>query len=196
MRDLENVEALAELKPDFMGMIFYEKSKRYLDHIIPAHLTNDLKRVGVFVNTNKAEILEKVNTQQLDYVQLHGKESPAFCAALKVEGVHLIKAFSVDENFDFDLTKVYEPYCDYFLFDTKGKNPGGNGIVFDWEILRKYKGNTPFLLAGGIGEQHLTEVQKLQHPMLAGVDLNSGFETAPGLKNIDTLKTFIHELRH
>jgi len=195
MREPKNMEALAELQPDLMGMIFYPKSKRYLTKVINEKVAKGIKRVGVFVNANKAEILKIAYAQQLDYIQLHGEESPEFCALIKAENLKVVKAFAVNDDFDFNLTKVYEPHCEYFLFDTKGKNPGGNGVVFNWDILRKYKGHTPFLLAGGIGPEHLTEVKKIKHEKMWGVDLNSKFEISPGLKNITTLKKFINDLR-
>ncbi|MEL6926126.1 MAG: phosphoribosylanthranilate isomerase [Bacteroidota bacterium] len=195
MREPDIIAALSELNPDWMGMIFYPKSKRYLTKVIDKKANESQRRVGVFVNATEAEILDEVRTQQLDYVQLHGKETPAFCESLKQQGLQLIKAFSVDDDFDFSQTEDYEPHCDYFLFDTKGRHPGGNGTLFNWDILRKYKGNTPFLLAGGIGPAHLTQVRSFTHEAFAGVDLNSQFETAPGLKNITTLKKFIDDLR-
>jgi phosphoribosylanthranilate isomerase len=205
MRESENLQSLIGLEPDFIGFIFYDKSKRFVSDFPKTEIPLYIKKVGVFVNETTENILKTVSTYNLDYVQLHGDESSDFCLQLaKSQQVNdgfmesfqlgIIKAFSVDENFDFSKTEQFEQICDYFIFDTKGKDYGGNGVKFNWEILSKYKGNTPFLLSGGISKIDSTEIVKLKHKAFAGVDVNSGFELKPGLKNIDDIKEFKQNL--
>ncbi|HHG84156.1 MAG TPA: tryptophan synthase subunit beta [Bacteroidetes bacterium] len=196
MKIPENIKGLCALKPDFVGMIFYAKSPRNVGKTLAGKLgtwPKESKKVGVFVNEKLEEIVEKVREFQLDYVQLHGDESPGFCAA--VEGfVPVIKAFRVNENFDFEQTKGYEAACEMFVFDAAGKNYGGNGKQFAWNQLKSYQGKTPFLLSGGIGIADAAEIRGLQHPSLIGVDINSGFETAPGHKDLGQVKQFMEDL--
>ncbi|NEW78556.1 MAG: phosphoribosylanthranilate isomerase, partial [Gelidibacter sp.] len=158
-----------------------------------------IKKVGVFVNETIDEVLKKVVDYQLDCVQLHGNESIEYCQILRhselvSESFEIIKAFSVDDEFDFSKINKYQRDCDYFLFDTKGKNHGGNGIKFNWELLQKYSGKTPFLLSGGITKNEVEEIKKLKHPAFFGIDINSGFELEPGLKNIKEIKEFKNRL--
>jgi phosphoribosylanthranilate isomerase len=120
---------------------------------------------------------------------LHGNESPEFCNQLKAVPVKIIKVFSIDATFNFDSLKPYESVCDYYLFDTKGKLPGGNGVAFNWEILKKYPSEKPFFLSGGIGIESLENLKKLKLPIHA-IDVNSKFENQPGYKNIQNLKAF------
>ena len=135
MREAQNIEAVSQLGIDMTGFIFYEKSPRYCNSVCQT----ELLKVGVFVNAQIPEVLEKVGEFQLDYVQLHGDENPEYCADLKSvwASIKIIKAFSVNEDFDFEKTTEYEGVCDLFLFDTNGKNRGGNGVVFDWDLLKK-----------------------------------------------------------
>lgn len=194
MREIENIQALQELEVDWMGMIFFQKSKRNVSE--PVDLQIDKPRVGVFVNETLEAILEKVSIFGLSKIQLHGDESPTFCEALKKQfDGEIIKVFSVGDNFDFLITKRYEAVCDYFLFDTKGKHRGGNGVTFDWSILQKYNGRTPFLLSGGIGVEQITAIKAFQHPKMIGIDLNSKFEIRPAFKDIELLKQFIYDIR-
>jgi phosphoribosylanthranilate isomerase len=199
MRNSENIQDLLFLKPDFVGFIFYEKSKRFVSDFPQVNFPNYIKKVGVFVNEEISEVLSKVNNFQLDYIQLHGNETIEYCkniyhSKLVSESHQIIKAFSVNDNFDFSKTKAFEKYCDYFLFDTKGKDYGGNGVKFNWEMLKKYNGQTPFLLSGGITKTDANEINKINHSALMGVDINSGFETAPTLKNINDIKEFKNNL--
>ena len=189
MKYAENITEVAALLPDFLGFIFYEKSKRYFDGIIPK-LPNSIKKVGVFVDEKIDTILDKVTQHHLDLVQLHGNESPTFCTTLSEQNIKIIKAFAVNDDFNFEQLKEYETNCNYFLFDTKGKNPGGNGIVFNWEILKKYKSQKPLFLSGGIGEDEIKIINGANLPIFA-IDLNSKFEIEPGLKNVEKLKKII-----
>lgn len=203
MRNPENISSLLALKPDFVGYIFYNKSKRFVADFPQIDFPKSIKKVGVFVNETIDEIIKKVNKFQLDFVQLHGDETPEFCIKLKsrhsesVSESHnfgVIKAFSVDEDFDFNTTNKFQEVCDFLLFDTKGKDYGGNGIKFNWEILQKYKGETPFLLSGGISKEDANEIKRISHVSFAGVDINSGFEIEPALKNINDIKEFKQNL--
>lgn len=195
MRDSANIQDLIALKPDFIGFIFYEKSKRYAANHLDINILNQIpastKKVGVFVNES-IEILEQIATKySLDYVQLHGEESVEYCKILKAKAIKIIKAFSVDEQFDFEEVKQYNGVADLFLFDTKTPLKGGSGQTFDWSILENYHGSTPFLLAGGIDENNFEKAINIKHKSLLGIDLNSKFEIEPGLKNIDLLKKTI-----
>jgi phosphoribosylanthranilate isomerase len=194
MKYPENILEVGALLPDYMGFIFWEKSARYCNENVP-ELIKTIKKVGVFVNQSQEEILEKVEKYNLQAVQLHGEESVEFCSALKEKlpkKIEIIKVFSADENFDFETIKPFEHVCDYFLFDTKGKLPGGNGTTFDWTILKKYNSKKPFFLSGGIGMNELKaieEISKTKLPIYA-VDVNSKFEIEPGLKNKNLLSNF------
>ena len=197
MRESQNILDLAELQPDFMGLIFYDKSPRFVDNggDIKFIKNLDLKKVGVFVNASFEDIKSKIKEYKLDFVQLHGNESPEFCKQLQKLGVGIFKAFSVDSTFDFGKTEAFEDKVDYFLFDTKGDGYGGHGKSFDWTLLKKYNQKVPFLLAGGVSLDNLDAVLELKDLNLAGVDVNSKFETSPGLKDISALKILFEKIR-
>jgi phosphoribosylanthranilate isomerase len=197
MRESQNMLELAELQPDFMGLIFYEKSPRFVENEGNlAFIKNlNIKKVGVFVNADIEEIHHKIEAYNLDYVQLHGNESPDFCKQLRKFGVGIFKAFAVDNLFDFGKTEAFEETVDYFLFDTKGDGYGGHGKSFDWKLLKKYNQKVPFLLAGGVSLDNLDAVLELKDLNLAGVDVNSKFETLPGLKDILELKKLFEKIR-
>ncbi|WP_300570062.1 phosphoribosylanthranilate isomerase [Flavobacterium sp.] len=186
MKYPENIQEAAKLQPDYLGFIFHEKSARYFDDEIPK-IDKSIQKVGVFVNASLEEILEKIKCYDLQLVQLHGNESPEFCDLLKYINIDIIKVFSVDDAFDFRTIYSYESVCDYFLFDTKGKLHGGNGITFNWQILENYLSKKPFFLSGGIGLEEIEKIKKLNLPIYA-IDVNSKFEIEPGLKNIELLK--------
>lgn len=191
MKNTKNIEELISLDIDFMGLIFYQKSKRFIDTKIPK---NNIKKVGVFVNEKIDIIKEKVKSYDLSFIQLHGDETPKFCNKLKIEKIKIIKAFRVDNNFDFNITKQYETVCDYFLFDAKGKDYGGNGIIFNWDILKNYQGPLPFFLSGGINIHSTESIKKFHHEKLFALDINSGFEIEPGLKDVNLINEFIKTL--
>jgi phosphoribosylanthranilate isomerase len=196
MREAQNCQAVAGLNPNMMGFIFYEKSPRFVGHnfTMPELLNNEVKRVGVFVNESIDDVVRMVNQHRLDFVQLHGDETPDYVKTLFEKHIKVIKAFRVDEHFDFEDTLSYTPYVEYFLFDTKGQHYGGNAIRFNWDLLQQYKGKTPFLLSGGIKQEHLSEVSAFKHPQFVGIDLNSGVELSAGVKNIEKVKEIIQEL--
>ncbi len=191
----ENIIQVAALQPDYMGFIFYEKSKRFVgeDFVMP-EIDSKIKKTGVFVNSDINYIKEKIKKHDLQAVQLHGSESAELCEGLK-GSVEVIKVFGVDESFDFNVLKAYENVCDYFLFDTKTAEYGGSGKQFDWNVLNKYKLNVPFFLSGGIGLEEIEKVQRLKLNVYA-LDLNSKFETEPGLKDIEKLKVANSKLKN
>ncbi|QYA25544.1 phosphoribosylanthranilate isomerase [Gramella sp. MT6] len=203
MQQPGNMLQVAEIQPDYMGFIFYDKSPRYFDDKLP-EISSEIKKTGVFVNATIEEITTKVSKYNLNAVQLHGEESAGFCKDLKSElqrsenTPEMIKVFSVGDDFDFQEIKPYEGIVDYFLFDTKGAFRGGNGTEFNWQILKEYPSNTPFFLSGGIGPEHgkaIAELksyfyQKGKPDLLYAVDVNSKFELKPGLKKLKELKDF------
>ncbi|GAB1307677.1 phosphoribosylanthranilate isomerase [Urechidicola sp. KH5] len=202
MREAQNVEKLINLKPDYIGFIFYGKSKRYISQFPQVKIPNSIKKVGVFVNESVGEVIRIIKECDLQVVQLHGDETVEYCSNLlraitdtSPNFVAIIKAFSVDDHFDFEKTKAYDPFCNLFIFDTKGVGYGGTGLKYDWNLLEKYNGNTPFLLSGGIGVNDVNAVLDFQHVKMVGVDLNSGFEDAPGVKNIEKLHSFIKSVK-
>ena len=224
MKYQDNLIDIAELQPDYLGFIFYEKSARFFNGIIPK-LPKNIKKVGVFVDASIEEIVEKVEHYGLDLVQLHGKESVVFCLDLKAclversrnldsknpasqtlaDGCQvpavagIIKVFSIKDHFNFDQLTAYESVCDYFLFDTKGQLPGGNGYTFNWEVLKNYPSTKPYFLSGGIGLEeihNLNEFLRRQESQYChAIDINSKFEIEPGLKDIILLKEFKNRMK-
>ena len=186
------------LQPDYMGFIFWKKSPRYLDTVIPS-ISLKIKKVGVFVNATIEEILQKVASYGLQFVQLHGSESPELCKKLQDLGIKVIKVFGVDDSFDFSILKPYEKVCDFYLFDTKGKLPGGNGYVFDWEVLEHYPSTKPFFLSGGIGLENIDEIltflYRPESKYCHAIDVNSRFEVSPGKNDIEKLQEFKKRLQ-
>lgn len=207
MRDPKNIRAVEALGIQWMGFIFWPGSKRYVSER-PSYLPTKCKRVGVFVDADISEVVQKVEEYALDLIQLHGSESPDYISQLKnLLAAHrslsiahrplsIIKAFNIATPADLEQTHAYENIVDYFLFDTKGKSVGGNGEQFDWRVLDHYHGPTPYLLSGGIGPDDVHRVHAFSHPLLAGIDLNSRFETSPGVKDIESLHSFLTQFTH
>ena len=195
MRELENISALSELDPNYIGFIFWSESSRFVNKKTPP-LDKKIIKTGVFVDATFDYILTKIKDHQLDAVQLHGQESCSYCKVIKDYGLKVIKSFSLKNTFDFNTLEDYENSCDYYLFDTKGKLPGGNGFNFDWKILNEYPSQKPFFLSGGIGVDNLNEIKKLVKTKLPihAVDVNSKFENTLGNKNIELLKKFKKEI--
>lgn len=205
----ENIRSMELLEPDYLGFIFYEGSQRYFTHDIP-EISEKIKKTGVFVNASEEFIAEKTLKYKLDAIQLHGEETPEFCTNLKIQiqkitsdtAIEIIKVFSVKAEFDFSKLKDYEGIVDYFLFDTQGKNKGGNGILFNWDILKDYPSSTPFFLSGGIGLEEVESLRKLKEyfqkngksKVFYAIDVNSKFEISPGEKNKNLLEKFKIEL--
>ena len=194
MRDAGNIRCAEQLAADWMGFIFYPRSPRYVDRL-PDYLPQRQKRVGVFVNAPCDFILQRAGLFGLDLIQLHGTETPAMCEQVRHStGCLVIKAFGIDSDTDFDRIHDYEGTADYFLFDSRSPSVGGSGRKFGHELLDRYRGNTPFLLSGGLGPDDLTCISQCRHPRMCGIDLNSRFETRPAVKDIGRLQAFLRQL--
>jgi phosphoribosylanthranilate isomerase len=199
MRNPSNIEGLVKLKPDYIGFIFYPKSKRFIGEQIPDEIRSlipvYIQKVGVFVDEPIDSLLEKFKSNELDMVQLHGSELPDYCEKLKKLNIPVIRAFSINPSFDFDSVKPYNPYCNYYLFDTATDLRGGSGKKFDWKKLDQYEENKPFFLSGGIQSTDIEEIKYITHNELYAIDVNSGFEIEPGVKDVPKLKSFIDIVR-
>ena len=197
MKYQENITEVAALQPDYLGFIFHEQSPRHFENTIP-DISNTIKKVGVFVDEKVEFISRQIEKYQLSVIQLHGHESPETCRLLKFTNAQVIKVFSIKGEFDFSILSAYESVCDFFLFDTKGKLPGGNGYVFNWDVLKEYPSTKPYFLSGGIGLNQLDKLKEFQKSEASNycyaIDVNSQFEIEPGLKNIEDLKKLINEL--
>lgn len=186
MKYRDNIQDVLRLPIDYMGFIFYDKSKRYVEQLDLSVFDNSsIQKVGVFVNNTPHDINKTADDFQLDGIQLHGSETPEQCTELKETGKFIWKAFGIDEQFDFSVLEPYKDVVDCFLFDTKSPQYGGTGQAFSWETLTKYKGDTPYLLSGGIGIENLSDALHIQDERLFGLDLNSKLEVKPGIKNIN-----------
>lgn len=193
MRDAENIRDIESLgKIDILGFIFYPNSPRYVCEP-PAYLPIHSRRAGVFVNEDRQTVCKYAERFGLDYVQLHGNESPEYCQSLRASGLTIIKTFPIAHPKDLSQIHEYEKTCSLFLFDTQCKQYGGSGKSFDWNILQTYDGHTPFLLSGGIGPHSSKALKAFTHPRLAGYDLNSCFESEPGKKDATLVQTFLDE---
>ena len=198
MKNHENILKVAKLSPDFMGFIFYAGSKRFVgnDFVMP-EISPVIKKVGVFVNESLQTILDKVKKYNLDLVQLHGDETAEFCdklfQSLKLwrSSTRIMKAFGIDPQFNFSVLHEYENFCDYFLFDSKTNEYGGSGIGFDKDLLKNYKLSKPYFISGGVES---VPMPNTQYPMPFAIDVNSRFETAPGIKDISKLKILKDEI--
>lgn len=197
MRDARNILQVADLSPDFMGFIFYPPSPRFVgvDFKMADDFPKYIKRVGVFVNEVSSKVLEIAKFNQLDFIQLHGDESVTYCLEVKNAGLGVIKVFRVDEDFDFVQTNAYSEVVDYFLFDTKGKYYGGNAQKFNWALLKKYNQKIPFFLSGGIKSTDVCDILEVEGMNLVAIDINSGVEQSPGLKDITKLSEVINKIR-
>ncbi|MGQ7868025.1 phosphoribosylanthranilate isomerase [Sunxiuqinia sp. sy24] len=199
MRDPDNIQEVLKASPDYLGFIFYPKSKRFVGENpnpeIFSLVPQATKKVAVFVNEDLEKVRAICSAFQIEVVQFHGNESPKDCQTLKHDGVTVLKAFSVDEQFDFSVLKAYHSAVDYFLFDTKGRLPGGTGLKFNWELLNEYKLDVPFFLSGGIGPDDVEALTQFKHNQLFALDINSGFELEPALKDVCQVRNFINQIR-
>ncbi|MDB5140029.1 MAG: trpF [Mucilaginibacter sp.] len=190
LKFMGNIEAVAALNPDFMGFIFYNRSPRFIDEVPGETLKNlpsSIIKTAIFVNETADTINTLIDQYHFNAIQLHGNESPDFCNSFR-DKANVIKAFGVNEGFDFDQLATYINKVDFFLFDTKTDIHGGSGRTFNWSVLDQYKLNIPFFLSGGLSLDNLEEIKSIRHPQFYGVDLNSKFEVSPGNKNIGQLE--------
>jgi phosphoribosylanthranilate isomerase len=199
MREPVNITELMDVSPDYIGLIFYPKSPRYVGNHLKAEeiaaIPPNTKKIGVFVNEEIEKVSATGKKYDLQGVQLHGNETPEYCGLLKKAGFIIIKAFPIDETIDFESLKVYDPVTDYFLFDTKTPQYGGSGQVFNWNILKKYDNHKPFFLSGGIDLGHVDDIAGLSSLNIHAIDINSRFEFEPGLKDVVKIREFLRELR-
>ena len=200
MKYVENIKQVAILKPDYLGFIFYEKSKRNFEGIIP-DIDKRIKRVGVFVNEYIEIVVSLAEEYKLSLLQFHGEESTDYIEEIRkyLPNTEIIKVFSVKDTFDFTMLEPYEGKVNYFLFDTRGKEKGGNGVSFDWKVLANYNSKTPYFLSGGIGLEELDAIKAFiklpQAKQCVALDVNSRFEIQPGEKSIKKLKEFIKQIK-
>ena len=196
----KNLQEVIKLYPELIGFNFFPSSPRYIgNNLSPADVAAipiSIRKAGIFVNQHEYEVSGIKREYNLDYVQLHGNESAETCRRLSSEGINIIKAFGIDIKFNFNILKDYQPYCDYFLFDTSSVNFGGSGIRFDWSVLTNYDLRHPFFLSGGIGPDDAERIRDLSFPDMGGVDINSKFELEPGLKDTELLKKFMILIRN
>lgn len=197
MREPENIHLVANLFPDYLGFIFYEKSKRFVADILPKTLQEipkNIEKVAVFVN-EKAEVIEAIaHKYHFKILQLHGNESPSFCKTLQEKGYTIIKAFNIADVEDIAQIATYHNSIDFALLDAKGKEAGGNGVTFDWQLLEKYDYEIPFFLSGGISLENITAIKALNHSKLYAIDVNSKFEISAGLKNVELLQELTQKI--
>ena len=200
MRDPLNIKEITEAKPDFIGFIFYQGSTRYVGDKPEIKLFQSvppwIKKVGVFFNEENQRIIDLSIYAGLDMIQLHGNESPLSCIGLKSLGFTVIKSFNIENDFGFEFLLPYMQSCDYFLFDTKSDRPGGSGRKFNWEKLEEYSFEKPFFLSGGIAHEDAEIIKMISNRGLFGVDVNSRFESAPGIKDGKLVKTFIQAVKN
>lgn len=199
LKEPSNIREIAQLAPDYMGFIFYPASPRYVGKDLPVRVLDELpveiKRVGVFVNEGVENILRTTKKYGLDYVQLHGDESPEQCNSLRNSGIKVIKAIHVENRTDIESVRSYYGNVDYLLFDTKGKYRGGNGVPFNWGLLENKVLQAPIFLSGGIGisEVHTIITSKKIDPF--AIDINSKFELEPGVKDPKLVEQAIQQIR-
>lgn len=196
----ENTIDISSLSPDYLGFIFYPGSLRYVgenpDPELFQAVPGSIQKVAVFVNENLEKITDIIERYNIDLVQLHGRESPELCESLKKHGVEVIKVIPADQLNDDVLIMSYLLSVDYLLFDTSAKNYGGTGRKFDWSKLENFDTPLPFFLSGGIAPADAGEILKIGHSAFYAADINSCFETEPGIKDVNEVSTFIKEIRN
>ncbi|GGD31270.1 phosphoribosylanthranilate isomerase [Flavobacterium orientale] len=197
MNNQENTLSISELQPDFLGFIFWKDSIRFCEEIIE-NIPDDILKVGIFVDADYNDIVDKVIAHKLNLVQLHGNESPDFCTEIRKTNIKVIKSIKIDNELNFNELNYNKDCVDYFIFDTKGELPGGNGTTFEWEILNDYNEDIPFFLSGGISLNDWPKLEKFLQSKAAkncfAIDINSQFEEEPGIKNKQKIKEFQEKL--
>ncbi len=192
LKDANNLLDITTLNINMIGYNFYPPSPRYVDHLLP-DITENIKKVGVFVNASLEVIEQKMSIYKLDYAQLHGDENLSFVKEVN-SFIPVIKVFRICDNFEPSILQLYN-FCHYFLFDTATSKYGGSGIKFDWNILNDWKIDKPFLLSGGIGPENVANILKFNHPNFEGIDINSKFEVSPGVKDMKLILQFRQGLK-
>lgn len=196
--DPANRLSLEELPIDLFGFIFYPQSPRYvggMDEEELLRLTATPKnKAAVFVNEESGKVIHIAQKYGFTHVQLHGLESPAYCREIAEAGFRVIKAFHMGPGLSFETMEPYAGNAHFFLFDTGSGHWGGSGHKFDWNLLTRYPLDIPFFLSGGLRPGDEEVIAGITHPAFYGIDLNSGFEDGPGLKNPEQLRSFIDML--
>jgi len=199
MLDAGNLSKISDALPDFMGFIFYCGSKRFVGNEpgmqIFLNVPEGTEKVAVFVNETPGGVIGIADKYGFGAVQLHGNETPMFCSIVRSSGLGVIKAFGIDHSFNFNLLGPYLEVCDYFLFDMKSERHGGSGLKFDWTLLERYDHDKKFFLSGGIGPDDAERIRSFTHRQLFGVDINSRFETSPGMKDPVIVRDFINKIK-
>ena len=177
-----------------LGFIFYKKSPRYASPSKVRKIVEDLPPfvtpVGVFVNTREGAIRDICRFTRINTVQLHGEEEAASCRRLR--DYKIIKAFRINDQFNFNLVDSYD--VDAYLFDTYHENmAGGTGKTFNWNLLKDKKFKRPFILSGGLNSQNIRDAVDAVRPFM--VDVSSGVEDAPGVKNHRKIRDFIQVVK-
>lgn len=199
MKYRDNIEEVAALQPDYLGFIFYPKSPRFVDDIsVLKAVPSSIKKVAVFVNEDLEKVMDLVAQYDFEAVQLHGSEKPDYCSQLKSPTVEVIKAFGVDDTFDFNQLKRYKDACDSFLFDTKSDQYGGTGQAFNWQLLKQYDQSKPFFLSGGLSIENSNDIESFNSSggNISVLDFNSMLEVSPGLKDIEKVRGVINKMRN
>ncbi len=187
----ENALEVSELGVDLLGINFYRDSSRYIEETVFEGIFTPI--VGVFVNSSYDYILEMIDKHNLSYVQLHGDETPEFASMLNEE-IPVIKAIGIQTRLDMEIAEAYTD-VEYLLFDKKSKMYGGTGNKFDWSLIAEYKGDVPFMIAGGIAPEDYEIINNFTHELFEGIDINSQFETSPGIKNVSLIEAFLTKVR-
>ncbi|MCO5231684.1 MAG: phosphoribosylanthranilate isomerase [Chitinophagales bacterium] len=199
LKHKNNIYDVVAAGVDYIGLIFYEKSARYMvDSLYPEDiwfLPDEVEKIGVFVDADLEFISKYARLYQLDIIQLHGNESAEFCQQVQSLGYQVIKAFGVNEEFDFSIMKSYIDVVDYFLFDTKSPLHGGTGTSFDWNILEQYPYKTPVFIGGGVSIDNMQQLLNKEFDFLFALDMNSRLEEEPGLKDITLVKKAIEIMK-
>ena len=196
--NLEDARFAAGALADYLGFIFYEKSLRYIEPGAAGAIINWIEgpeKVGVFVNQPLDEVNQIARETGLDLVQLHGNETLEYCQLIDKP---IIKVIHVTPDYDPDELKarvaLYSEVAKYLLFDTKIEGLwGGTGQTFDWDILKEITGNVPFFLSGGLHPGNVKEAIETVHPY--AIDLSSGLEEKPGLKDFEKIEQLMDTLR-
>ncbi len=199
MKFSDNITEIAALQPDYLGFIFYDKSPRNITEKLPV-INTEIKKVGVFVNAEFSEIMQKANEYQLDFIQLHGEETPELCNKIQSKSLKVIKAFNVSNEFNFNTLNEYNKNCTHFLFDTKGAYYGGNGNTFNWNLLSNYQLSKTYFLSGGIGVENSNQIKEFFNNDYSknciAIDCNSKLEVSPGIKSIEKVKQLIDKIKN
>lgn len=198
----ENIEAVGQLTPMLMGFIFYEGSPRSacgLDPAVVRALPSFVRPVGVFVDADEKEIVETCRRYGIRIVQLHGRhETPALAHRLRQHCLTIFRAVAPNPAAPdpWEHIAPWAAAADMLVIDTPSDTlHGGTGKKWDWSLLASYPFATPYLISGGIGPDDIPAIVAAMRPPMAGIEVNSRFETAPGVKDLNLLIRFTTQLR-